>query len=152
MQTSSCPLCLSGDAPAIWRNQYLRVIDVPDADYPGYTRVIWNAHVTEMTDLDAAARQYLMEAVWKVEAALRSTLTPHKVNLAQFGNQVPHLHWHVIPRWPLDPHFPDAVWAVVRPRTPDEQREWQSLCAKQDRLLPAYHEALRHALDTSLHI
>lgn len=152
MQTSSCPLCLSGDAPAIWRNQYLRVIDVPDAGYPGYTRVIWNAHVTEMTDLDATMRQHLMEAVWKVEAALRSTLAPHKVNLAQFGNQVPHLHWHVIPRWPLDPHFPDAVWAAVRPRTPDGQREWQTLCAKQDSLLPAYHEALRHALDASLHI
>lgn len=150
MQTSSCPLCSPGSASEIWRNKQLRVIDVPDAGYPGYTRVIWNAHVTEMTDLDAAARQHLMQAVWLVEATLRSILAPYKVNLAQFGNQVPHLHWHVIPRWPLDPHFPDAVWAAHKRRSPEEQHNWQGFLEKQQGLLPAYHEVLQLALNTSL--
>jgi diadenosine tetraphosphate (Ap4A) HIT family hydrolase len=34
------------------------------------------------------------------------------MNLASLGNQVPHLHWHVIPRFEDDAHFPDPVWAV----------------------------------------
>jgi len=49
-----------------------------------------------------------------VEAALRQTLKPAKINLASLGNQVPHLHWHVIPRFSDDAHFPDAVWATPR--------------------------------------
>jgi diadenosine tetraphosphate (Ap4A) HIT family hydrolase len=45
---------------------------------------------------------------------LRRLLQPTKVNLASLGNQVPHLHWHVIPRFADDAHFPDPVWAPRR--------------------------------------
>ena len=26
----------------------------------------------------------------------------------------PHLHWHVIPRWHDDRHFPEPVWGKVQ--------------------------------------
>ncbi len=32
------------------------------------------------------------------------------LNLASFGNVVPHLHWHLIPRYLDDRHFPQPVW------------------------------------------
>jgi diadenosine tetraphosphate (Ap4A) HIT family hydrolase len=49
-----------------------------------------------------------------VESVLRELLAPDKINLAALGNMVPHLHWHVIPRFADDRHFPDAVWAAAR--------------------------------------
>ena len=88
-----------------------------------------------------------MNAVWLVETVMRKELVPLKVNLAQFGNQVPHLHWHVIPRWPLDTHFPDAVWAEPQQRSAEQQLAWQNFTEQQQRLLPTYHAALRLALD-----
>jgi diadenosine tetraphosphate (Ap4A) HIT family hydrolase len=90
------------------------VIWVDDPDYPGFCRVILNAHVKEMTDLPDTDRQRLMAVVFAVEAAVREVLNPDKVNLASLGNVVPHLHWHVIPRFADDRHFPDAVWALPR--------------------------------------
>ena len=33
-----------------------------------------------------------------------------KINLASLGNKTPHLHWHVIPRFKLDRHFPNPIW------------------------------------------
>jgi len=39
---------------------------------------------------------------------------PHKVNLASLGNVVPHVHWHVIPRFLDDRHYPDPVWTAPR--------------------------------------
>lgn len=87
---------------------------VGDPHYPAFCRVIWNAHVREMSDLDAEDRRYLMEVVFAVEVALRRLLNPLKINLASFGNVVPHLHWHVIPRWADDRHFPEPVWGTVR--------------------------------------
>lgn len=67
-----------------------------------------------MTDLVASDQQYLMQVVMAVEAALRALLQPEKINLASLGNQVPHLHWHIIPRFADDPHFPDPIWSGAR--------------------------------------
>lgn len=109
-----CPLCRAAGEPALWRDARCRIVLAGDADYPGFCRVIWQAHVREMTDLDAADRTRLLDVVLATEAALRAQLAPLKINLASLGNQVPHLHWHVIPRFADDAHFPDAVWAPRR--------------------------------------
>jgi diadenosine tetraphosphate (Ap4A) HIT family hydrolase len=50
--------------------------------------------------------------VFAVEAALRRSLAPDKVNVASLGNQIPHVHWHVIPRFADDSHFPQPVWCA----------------------------------------
>lgn len=60
----------------------------------------------------AGDRQRLFDAVLRAEAALREVMAPDKINLAALGNVVPHLHWHVIPRFADDPHFPNAVWGA----------------------------------------
>jgi diadenosine tetraphosphate (Ap4A) HIT family hydrolase len=111
---TSCELCELAAEP-VWRDDRLSVILVDDADYPGFCRVIWNAHVKEMSDLTPADRLLLNDAVWHVELALREVMAPGKVNVASLGNVVPHLHWHVIPRFADDAHFPNPVWtAAVR--------------------------------------
>ena len=144
----NCPLCHPTGVTVIWRNDVLRVIDVDDASHPGFTRVIWNEHVKEMTELPAAARSSLMETVWLVEQTQRDFLRPDKVNLAQLGNMVPHLHWHVIPRWSCDSHFPEAIWAPAPSRSAAQQQQWHARKAEIDTLLPLYRAALVDALST----
>lgn len=109
-----CPLCDHSGEVLLWHDAFCRVIWVEEPDYPGFCRVILNAHVKEMTDLAAADRQRFMDVVWAVERALRDELNPDKINLASLGNVVPHLHWHVIPRFAADRHFPDPIWAPPR--------------------------------------
>jgi diadenosine tetraphosphate (Ap4A) HIT family hydrolase len=53
-----------------------------------------------------------MDVVLATEHALRELMRPDKVNLASFGNMVPHLHWHVIPRFRDDRHFPEPTWGT----------------------------------------
>jgi diadenosine tetraphosphate (Ap4A) HIT family hydrolase len=107
-----CPLCAAAGGQLVWQGKQVRVIQVDDAAYPGYCRVIWQAHVREMSDLAPIERAHLWGVLDVVERTLRAMLEPEKVNLASLGNQVPHLHWHVIPRWRDDPHFPDPIWAA----------------------------------------
>jgi diadenosine tetraphosphate (Ap4A) HIT family hydrolase len=38
-------------------------------------------------------------------------MQPKKINLAALGNQVPHIHWHVIPRFEDDAFFPGSAWS-----------------------------------------
>ena len=106
----SCPLCDEVGGKLLWRNAFCRVILADEPDYPGFLRVILNAHVKEMTDLPEADQHGLMQVVVATESALREVMSPDKINLASFGNVVPHLHWHVIPRFETDPHFPNPVW------------------------------------------
>ena len=114
-----CELCETDGGALLWRDVQCRVVHVPEAGYPGFCRVIWNAHVSEMTDLSAAERADFMRVVFTLEAALRELLRPDKINLACLGNVTPHLHWHVIPRFRNDPHFPNPIWgALIRQPEP----------------------------------
>jgi diadenosine tetraphosphate (Ap4A) HIT family hydrolase len=90
------------------------VVRASSEDYPGFLRVVLNRHVREMTDLDESERRRMMRAVWAAESVVRELFRPEKVNLASFGNQVPHLHWHIIARYTDDPHFPDPAWGTPR--------------------------------------
>ncbi|NBT33999.1 MAG: GNAT family N-acetyltransferase [Betaproteobacteria bacterium] len=115
----NCPLCefLQGDpvGDRVWEDERLCVIQVTDAQLPGFWRVIWKAHVAEMSDLSEDDARSMMQAVLQVEAQLRRDLNPDKINLASFGNQVPHLHWHVMARWKTDPWWPNPIWAPSSP-------------------------------------
>lgn len=110
----SCSLCQAKGERVLWENERCRIVHAQDPDHPAFCRVIWRAHVREMTDLAPPDRDHLMRVVFCVEDALRAVVQPAKINLASLGNLVPHLHWHVIARFPDDPHFPDAVWAARR--------------------------------------
>ena len=115
MIDAHCELCQSDGGELLYRGPHYRVVRVTGSEgdsYPGFCRVIWNAHVKEMSDLGEADRQLLMGAVFRVEAALRFSLQPKKINLASLGNMTPHLHWHVIPRLTGDPTFPKPIWAA----------------------------------------
>lgn len=116
--TSGCVFCNGEGGHRVWRDERCRVV-LTDEPFPGFCRVIWNAHVAEMTDLPPVDRAHLMDVVHAVEATLRARLAPDKMNLASLGNVVPHLHWHVVPRFVDDSHFPQPVWgAPQRTGTP----------------------------------
>ena len=119
---SNCVLCKDALSPAegelIWRGDDCRVILIHDPDLPGFCRVIWNRHVSEMSELTYGERDLLMNLVFAVERAIKSTMEPFKINLASLGNQVPHLHWHVIPRYKDDAFFPNTAWSVRARETP----------------------------------
>lgn len=121
---SACEFCESPGGAVLWRNALCRVVRVDEPDYPGFCRVILNRHAREMTDLAPGERDALMAVVWAVEQAVRETMGPDKMNLASLGNMTPHVHWHVIPRFADDRHFPGPVWAAPkRERADVSERE-----------------------------
>jgi diadenosine tetraphosphate (Ap4A) HIT family hydrolase len=112
----TCPLCQSSAVTdVIYNDAELRIIWANEPGYPCFIRVVWNAHVAEMSDLTPAQRYRLIDVVCEVETVLRAALADEqlaKINLASFGNWVPHLHWHVIPRYTDDAHWPNSPFAA----------------------------------------
>ena len=138
MNAPVCELCEPTGDIIVQRRDW-RVVLVDDLHYPGFCRVIWNQHVKEMTDLTSGQRAELINVVWQIEAAIREVLAPHKVNVASLGNVVPHLHWHVIPRFADDVHFPNPIWGQI-------ERSVNENLATRRALLDTLKSAIRQRL------
>ncbi len=113
MTHTACPLCNTPPGTLLWQDQDCFVILTDEPDYPALCRIIWRAHVKEMSDLTAAQQCHLLHVVMQVERVLRQLLNPDKINLASLGNVVPHVHWHVIPRFHNDRHYPNPIWGAA---------------------------------------
>jgi diadenosine tetraphosphate (Ap4A) HIT family hydrolase len=76
---------------------YLQKADVGQR---GYCLVIWRGrHVADVTQLsDTEAGRYWDDVV-RVARAVELHYTPAKLNLMTLGNELPHLHTHVVPRY-----------------------------------------------------
>ena len=109
-ESTVCALCTPTSHLILWQDEFCRVVLLNDADYPAYCRVELIEHIKEMTDLAPLQRARMMKAVFAVETALREIFNPDKINLASLGNKTPHVHWHVIPRFENDKHFPNSHW------------------------------------------
>lgn len=117
----ACELCDTPGGEILWQDGRCRVVRVGGAEgeaFPGFCRVVWQAHVREMSDLAVADRHHLLDVVNAAETIVRDLLRPDKINLASLGNVVPHLHWHVIPRWHDDSHFPAPIWTGAQRPVP----------------------------------
>ncbi|WP_432785547.1 hypothetical protein AAEX37_02354 [Oligella sp. MSHR50489EDL] len=146
-QEQHCVLCREVGGRLLWQNDFVRIINAEEPNYPAFTRVILQAHVKEMSDLAPAQRQALMDFVWLVEMVQREVLAPAKINLAQFGTMVPHVHWHIIPRFSNDPHYPDAVWSQPKNSVTDTaDTTHRDYLANQQKMLAQYEAALINRL------
>ena len=83
-----------------------------DQFFPGWTVLVLKEHVSELFELSKDARGMLIEEVNHVAQTLAQVFDAKKVNYELLGNQVPHIHWHLIPRLKNDPDPMKPVWCV----------------------------------------
>lgn len=107
---AECELCHPDKSRVLWQNEHFYLLDAGSERFPAYIRVVSQRHVAEMTDLPPEEREELRAILDACEELMRDLLHPDKVNWAQFGNMVPHLHWHMTARWHDDEVFPDNPW------------------------------------------
>jgi diadenosine tetraphosphate (Ap4A) HIT family hydrolase len=110
---STCVLCNQDGGEIICHNDLFRIIWVEDKNYPGFVRLILNKHSKEMSELDENIATTIFKALLKIEKIIIELYHPDKINLASLGNVVPHLHWHIIPRYKNDRHFPNPIWGEI---------------------------------------
>ena len=105
---------LRGEAPCVRiceSDTTLAIMDVmPQAD--GHVLVLPKEAAIEIYELSPEASAACIRTVQQVAAAIRRALAPDGLLVAQFngaaaGQTVPHVHFHLIPRWAgheLRPH------------------------------------------------
>ncbi len=112
MQT--CPMCarwLAEPDLRIAELEHCYVMLNRDQFFSGYTFIFTKSHVTELFHLDRVAREAVMEEVAATAGALYKLFKPAKMNYELLGNMVPHMHWHLVPRFARDPLWPRPIWS-----------------------------------------
>lgn len=71
--------------------------------YRGYTLLLSKKHVTELHDLGSSYRATFLREMGEVAEAVFRAFKPQKLNHELLGNDCPHLHWHIFPRYIDDP-------------------------------------------------
>jgi diadenosine tetraphosphate (Ap4A) HIT family hydrolase len=93
--------------------------------YRGYCVLVYDpGHVARIDQLTLEQWHVLSTDIHRAQSAIFKACAPAHMNLASLGNAVPHIHWHLIPRYPDDPHWGDTIWSPSEiespPRTLDE--------------------------------
>lgn len=76
-----------------------------DADYRGYCILIFRRHAVEIHEMSEEERRHWIEDISRICAAVTAVCGPAKLNVTMLGNMVPHLHCHIMPRYPEDPDW-----------------------------------------------
>jgi len=117
MRIPNCSVCAvldSGCIPKrymfVCRLQISIAVMAPNQYYPGRCELWCTAHATELFQLSFRQRQRFSEDLAILAKAIQQVCTPKKINYELLGNTVPHLHWHVIPRYNWDPLPKRPIW------------------------------------------
>ena len=117
MTDNNCIFCkiVAGEMPAykVYEDEHaLAFLDIAPFER-GHTLVISKQHARYLTDLPSEAMAHLGVAVQRVAALMLEKLRCDGFNLLQNNGAcasqvVPHVHFHVIPRW----RGKEAAWAA----------------------------------------
>lgn len=143
-----CPLCAprADFDDSVYRVRQLSSCTLylaRDQRYRGCCRAIYDPrHVNRIDELSAREWLQLAEDLWHAQRALVRTVRCEHINLASLGNEVPHLHWHLIPRYRDDGQWTKPIWrsdAASEPALRLAEADYAALAA-----------ALNEALDAEL--
>jgi diadenosine tetraphosphate (Ap4A) HIT family hydrolase len=78
-------------------------------------------HATRLDELTSAEWQAYAADLHRVVAGVVAVCRPDHLNVESLGNLMPHLHWHVIPRYRNDGRWGKPIWAQDLDSQPDRR-------------------------------
>jgi diadenosine tetraphosphate (Ap4A) HIT family hydrolase len=112
--------------------------------YHGYCIVVARTHARELYELENDERRAYVDEMCLLARAIAGCFRPVKMNYELLGNQVPHLHWHLFPRYRDDPQALHPVWLALESAERDQAERKRLQAGPLDRALTS--ERLRNKL------
>ncbi len=70
-----------------------------------------------------------------IEKEMLTYYKPKKINIASFGNYMPHVHWHIMARFEEDSFYPEPMWGTKQRESDLDLPEFEIFCDKVVKLL-----------------
>jgi len=112
----NCPFCV----PRVDENEHWSKVQTLNVStlylhkiqgYKGYCLLVFDPrHAVRPSELSSVEWSYFCTDLWRSQHAVERVLEPDHMNVAALGNQMAHMHWHIIPRYVDDPRWGAPIW------------------------------------------
>lgn len=109
-------------------------IQIEDSEIP-WLKVFTNEKIKEFSQCNTETKLEIFRMIDIIEKEMLSYYNPQKINIASFGNYMPHVHFHVMARFKDDSYFPEPMWGEKQREATLELPSFDIFCKKVVKLL-----------------
>ena len=124
-----------------YENKNIR-IEIEKSEIP-WLKIFTQYPYKEMSDVPNELQYEIYNLLNIIEKEMLAYYKPTKINIASFGNYVPHVHWHIMARFKDDSYFPEPMWGK-------KQRESNLTIPCFDDFIENIHKVLRDTIENKL--
>ena len=84
----------------------------------------------EMSEVPQNIKLQIYTLLDVIEKEMLLYYTPDKINIASFGNYMPHVHWHIMARFKADSYFPEPMWGKKQRENSLNLASFEVFCTK----------------------
>ncbi|MGM0518332.1 MAG: HIT family protein [Campylobacterota bacterium] len=92
----------------IYRNELIN-IQIEKSEIP-WLKIFTNEKIKELSNCNLKTKKEIFRCLDIIEKEMLNYFNPEKINIASFGNYVPHVHFHIMARFKEDSYFPEPMW------------------------------------------
>ena len=92
----------------IYEDEHL-LIEVQESEIP-WLKIFTKEPYREFSEVPFKVKMQLLLKLDIIEREMLSYYNPIKINIASFGNHLPHVHFHIMARFENDSYFPEPMW------------------------------------------
>lgn len=92
----------------IYKNNLIK-IEIESSEIP-WLKIFTIEDIKEFSQCNSETKQEIFKYLDIIEKEMLDYFKPKKINIASFGNYVPHVHFHIMARFEEDSYFPEPMW------------------------------------------
>ena len=92
----------------VFQNELIKV-EIEPFEIP-WLKIFTKEEIKEFSQCSNETKIAIWEALDIIEKEMLVYFEPRKINIASFGNYVPHVHFHIQARFENDSFFPEPTW------------------------------------------
>ena len=89
----------------------LVTLEIEPSEIP-WVKIFTKRKIKEFSQCSTEEKMEIFRIIDIIEKSMLDYFNADKINIASFGNLLPHVHWHVMARFETDSYFPEPMWGV----------------------------------------
>ncbi len=110
----------------LYENETIR-IETEKSEIP-WLKIFTKDPYREMSEVPAEIKFEIYTLLDTIEKEMITYYRPEKINIASFGNYLPHVHWHIMARFKEDSFFPEPMWGTKQRESALDLPSFESFC------------------------